>query len=159
MASAVEARPAQPAAPANALSQGTAAAPTAALQPRPPGAGHAPIWLKPERFDDPTFDAEACIADLRRFVSRLGWCARDRLLSALFFAPSLSLSESSQTTHTCSIPPAIQGAALDAQGGAGDVPAKRAHAGRWCLTLRRGPRRRRRRRFFSFACVVAPRRR
>lgn len=31
-----------------------------------------PAWLKPERFDDPEFNAEAVVADLRRHVSPLG---------------------------------------------------------------------------------------
>ena len=26
-------------------------------------------WLQPERFEDPNFSAEACIADFRRYVS------------------------------------------------------------------------------------------
>lgn len=29
----------------------------------------APIWLSPEKFEDPNFNAEACIAELRRYVS------------------------------------------------------------------------------------------
>ena len=27
-----------------------------------------PVWFKPERFLEPSFDAEAVVADLRRFV-------------------------------------------------------------------------------------------
>ena len=31
-----------------------------------------PVWLNPDKFLAPDFDDEACVADLRRYVSSLG---------------------------------------------------------------------------------------
>lgn len=42
------------------------------LTPRGDDVGEQPHWFRPEAFLSPDFDADAFIADLRRYVSRSG---------------------------------------------------------------------------------------
>lgn len=42
-----------------------------------------PLWFKPERFLEPSFDAEAVVADLRRFVRHLLACEALMLLKVV----------------------------------------------------------------------------
>ncbi len=55
-----------------------------------------PVWLKPELFLAQGFDAEACVADLRRFVSDTRTCACKSATATL--SPGLSAQCSPQAS-------------------------------------------------------------
>jgi hypothetical protein len=73
-----------------------------------PGQAGLPLWLNPSIFTSEGFDSDACVADLRRFVSSLLYCTHSkqgnsgsewgRSLRAHCRCPSAPCKQSCRTT-------------------------------------------------------------